>query len=182
MININFLNKNRGFTMIETLVAVAILMISVAGPLTIAQKGLNAAIYARDQVVASFLAQDAMEFIKNYRDNNIIVGTGWLAGLYGDPLTFNVCNLSTPTKFCTVDTTGASPSITYNTYTTASQTLYNDGAGYKTSGTKTSKFSRRFYITNVSSDEATAVVEVIWYNGTIQNSVILEDQIFRIIR
>lgn len=169
--------------MVETLVAVAILMISIAGPLTIAQKGLTASIYARDQVIASFLAQDAMEFIKNYRDNNIIAGyNNWLAYLYGSPLSDNVCNSTT--KLCTVDTTGDTipSSVALNTNTPERQILYNDGGGYKTSGTRTSKFSRKYYMTNVTNSEATVVVEVSWSNGTVQNSVVLENQIFRIIR
>ncbi len=61
---------NKGFTLIETLVAVSILMISVAGPLTIAQKSLYAAMSAKDQVTASFLAQDMMEQIKNDRSSD----------------------------------------------------------------------------------------------------------------
>ena len=61
--------KDKGFTIIETLVAITILMIAIAGPLTIAQKGFIASIYARDQVTASFLAQDMMEAIKNEQRN-----------------------------------------------------------------------------------------------------------------
>lgn len=44
-------------------------MISIVGPLTIAQKSLTAATIAKDQVIASFLAQELMEQIKNDRDN-----------------------------------------------------------------------------------------------------------------
>lgn len=66
------LKNQKGFTIIETLVAITILMISIAGPLTIAQKSLMAAIYAKDQVIASYLAQDLMEDIKNNRDNYIL--------------------------------------------------------------------------------------------------------------
>lgn len=61
--------KNKGFTLVETLVAIAILMISIAGPLTIANKSLTAAVYARDQVEASFIAQEVVEKIKNDRLN-----------------------------------------------------------------------------------------------------------------
>lgn len=63
--NNKFIMKNKGFTIIETLVAITILMIAVAGPLTIAQKSLMASIYARDQIVASYLAQEVMEEYKN---------------------------------------------------------------------------------------------------------------------
>jgi Tfp pilus assembly protein PilV len=65
MPNINKNKNQKGFTIVETLVAVTILMISIAGPLTVANKGLLAAINAKDQMIASYLAQDAMEYVKN---------------------------------------------------------------------------------------------------------------------
>ncbi|MEK7646087.1 MAG: prepilin-type N-terminal cleavage/methylation domain-containing protein [Patescibacteria group bacterium] len=68
--------QNSGFTLIETLVAVTILMIAVAGPLVAASRSLNAALYSGDQMTASFLAQEAMEIIKNIRSNNVGIWTG----------------------------------------------------------------------------------------------------------
>jgi hypothetical protein len=53
--------KKSGFTIVETLVAVAILMIAIAGPLTIVNKSLRAAMEAQDQVTAAYLAQDVIE-------------------------------------------------------------------------------------------------------------------------
>ena len=57
-----------GFTLIETLVAVLILAIAIAGPLTIASKGLQAALVSKDQVTAFYLAQDAVEYVRYKRD------------------------------------------------------------------------------------------------------------------
>ena len=77
------LQPNKGFTLIETLVAISILMIAVASPLTIAQKGLASAIFAKDQIIASYLAQDAIEYIINSSGRNVASGAakGWLAGI-----------------------------------------------------------------------------------------------------
>lgn len=65
------LGTSRGFTIVETLVAIAVLMIAITGPLVIASKGLTAALYSKDQMIASFLAQESMEIIKNLRDSAI---------------------------------------------------------------------------------------------------------------
>lgn len=72
------LKPNLGFTLIETLVAISILMIAVASPLTIAQKGLASAIYAKDQIIASYLAQDAIEYIINASGQNVANKSSWL--------------------------------------------------------------------------------------------------------
>lgn len=175
--------SKKGFTMVETLVAIAILMIAIAGPLTIAQKGLTAAVYARDQVIASFLAQDAMEYIKNVRDYNISTGSSnWLT--YIDSCTSG--------SHCNVNT------ISNNISTSISQCGLNcplylsDDGGYTTSVTiKKSQFSRSFYIEQnppaVSvgnlGKEARVIVQVTWKNnGSILNVVTFENQMFNITR
>lgn len=61
-------NDVRGFSLIETLVAVLLLTIAIAGPLTIASKGLTATTVAKDQFIAFYLAQDAIEYIRYLRD------------------------------------------------------------------------------------------------------------------
>ena len=60
--------------------AIAILLISIAGPLTVAEKALTEAVSSQDQLTASYLAQDLMEFVKNVRDDNIMNegNNGWL--------------------------------------------------------------------------------------------------------
>lgn len=160
--------------MIETLIAVAILMISIAGPLTIAQKGLMASVYARDQVTASFLAQDAMEYVKNRRDYNTKYGveTGWLTG-------FDQC-IDDP---CVVDTLAGEIE---NSSGPVSEILYRGPDGYTTDETAgpASQFSRRFFlISNEANDrEYRAISEVSWNNGTVSNEVRLENQMFNVNR
>jgi type II secretory pathway pseudopilin PulG len=84
MIKINY---KKGFTLLEALVATSILMVAVAAPITIAQKGLSSAVYSKNQMIASYLAQDAIEYVKNVRDQNFIANIGnpnpvdWLNGL-----------------------------------------------------------------------------------------------------
>lgn len=75
-------NARSGFTLVETLVAIAILMIAVAGPLTVANQALTAALGARDTMIASYLAEEGMESIKNIKDNNVASGSEYTAKLY----------------------------------------------------------------------------------------------------
>ena len=73
--------SHKGFTIIETLVAVTLLMISIAGPLLIAGKGLTSALYAKDQMTASYLAQETMEIVKNQKANSEATFGAWVSGL-----------------------------------------------------------------------------------------------------
>lgn len=61
--------KNKGFTLIEVLVSVFILITAVVVPLTIGSKAYAYSNFVRDQSTASYLAQEAVEFIRLTRDN-----------------------------------------------------------------------------------------------------------------
>lgn len=174
---------SEGFTIIETLVAIAILMISIAGPLTIAQKGLTASVYAKDQIVASFLAQDAMEFIKNEKSNSSSFDI-WLKK-YPDC----VYNSDDPNGTqCAVDT--FTIKRMYDKPCNIQSCLLNiqpDGTYGFTSNTNTipSRFTRSFYFDNLVRNSsvdpyvsAELFVVVTWNTGTISNSVRLKNQLF----
>jgi type II secretory pathway pseudopilin PulG len=61
-----------GFTLIETLVAISILMMAIVAPMSLAAQSLGAAYYARDQITAFYLAQEAIEVVRSVRDGNIL--------------------------------------------------------------------------------------------------------------
>src|SRR3989344_1106832 len=71
----------RGFTLIETFVAVTILITAIVGPLAIAAQGLVTAKTASDQTTALYLSQDAMEYVHFVRDSNQLGGVDWLTSL-----------------------------------------------------------------------------------------------------
>lgn len=64
--------SSRGFTLVETLVAVTILLMVVIGPMTIASKGMQSAYFAGDQTTAIYLAQEAIEHIQRLRDDDAL--------------------------------------------------------------------------------------------------------------
>ncbi len=99
-------SKKGGFTLIETFIAISILMISVAGPLTIAQRSLSSSQLARDQIVAYYLAQDAVEYIRDVRDNIAIGGLNSGVNINGHPNWIGLQGLDScigPTNYCRID-------------------------------------------------------------------------------
>ena len=66
------LRGRSGFTLIETLVAVTILVLAVAGPLTVASRVLIAAQNSKDQLIASYLAQEGIEYVRAMRDHEFL--------------------------------------------------------------------------------------------------------------
>ena len=64
-------NRNKkGFTLVETLAAISVLMISIVAPLAIASKGISYAEYARNEITAYYLAQEAVDVLRNMRDGS----------------------------------------------------------------------------------------------------------------
>ena len=64
---------DKAFTLIETLVAISFLTIAIIAPMSVATQSLAAAYYARDQVTAFHLAQEAIETVRHVRDGNILL-------------------------------------------------------------------------------------------------------------
>lgn len=71
----------RGFSLIETLVAIVVLVGAIAGPLTLASQGIKAASLFKNQLIASNLAQEGMELVHAKRDSNILQGKDWMEGI-----------------------------------------------------------------------------------------------------
>ena len=99
-------NKIAGFSLVETLMAISILSLSVVATFTAVQTGIQNSTLARDQTTAFYLAQEAIEYIKNTRDQNALYSIknpdsphDWLYGLYADVVN-DPCSLG---KVCKLD-------------------------------------------------------------------------------
>ncbi len=155
----------KGFTLIETLVAVLILMTAIAGPLTITFKGFTAATVAKDQVTAYFLAQDAIEFIRFARDTNRLASaTDWLDGGGAGSINMNACKQASGCAIDTIPGTVAAGS---------SALRYNSTSGsYNTTGTGVPIFTRITRIITVAGNtEVIASTTVTWSAGGVGRSV-----------
>ena len=61
-------NINKGFTLVETLIAISIFTVSVLALLIILSKGISDTEYAKRKMTAEYLAQEGIEYMRNMRD------------------------------------------------------------------------------------------------------------------
>jgi len=63
------LHTESGFSLVETLVAITILLLVIVGPMSISSSVSRSTSYSSDQVIASFLAQEGAELVQKARDD-----------------------------------------------------------------------------------------------------------------
>lgn len=70
---LNFQKRdNAGFTLIETMVALAVILAAVVGPAALVSRGLFNFSFSKNKIIAANLAQEGIELVRLVRDNNIM--------------------------------------------------------------------------------------------------------------
>lgn len=171
-------SANAGFTFIETLVAISILVLAVVGPMYLASQGLRAARIARDQINANYLAQEAIEYIRYRRDNNTLKGNWWLTQI-------STCE----TQKCMIDvyeTEGillcpsdqkTCPQVMFEEST--GKYGHDNGSNFDLLTTwANTKFTREVTVDETIPDqEATVSVTITWKDGVLDRSYTLSEQL-----
>ncbi len=186
------IKKNKGFTLLEAIIAIAILLVAIAGPMSISHKSLQTSLISKDEMTATFLAEDAIEAVRTIRDQYKMqnsTSTDWL-----NPLnkcvctTVGECNLDVllSAKFCNLDTTiddmtdvsknairGHIPSesLTINGNMNPLEEVYTSGLFEKydlgiVASYKKSKFSRYFNLKKISTSDTFTNDAVLWVKVT----------------
>lgn len=171
-------NLHRGFTLVETLVAIGILVIAITGAFSASQSGLSSYLLSKNQIIAFNLAQESMEQIRALRDENKMNGNNWLQGFAasaGDPC------YPGGSKICTTD------AVTYTviscgaTGTGPCNVIRQDPAtsayGYNAAWTPTG-FRREIQISAISANEISVLVTVSWSKGIVNRQFKIRENLF----
>lgn len=163
------MNKQKAFTIVETLVAITVLMIAIAGPLTLSSKALTAAVDAQNTLIAINLAQSEMEYISFVKDvdgfSRLINCTSsdkcgaspWHGGSV-NTFADNIKRCNNGMNDC---------KLTYNSVDGYTYDKLNAG-----SPNVATVFARHFYVERKGSDDQYLVTtEVLWTTGSVPNSV-----------
>jgi prepilin-type N-terminal cleavage/methylation domain-containing protein len=170
-------NKNKGFTLVESLVAIAIFTTSILGLMIVLTKSISDTSYAKKKVGAEYLSQEGIEYIRNMRDTYIIPAAtaqaGWDA--FNTRLANSSCATSTGCYFndsfsdynsAVIACTGSCPEL-----------LYDSSTGkYGYSG-QSSGYVRRIKVVQ-TTNETKVLSTVFWTQGSGTYSLTLSEVLF----
>lgn len=159
-----------GFTLIETFVAITVLLVSLAGPLTLAAQALRSAYFARDEITAYYLAQEGLEYARAVRDQNYLASpqSPWLNGI-ADCVSAT-CQIDFPNFSHTICAQGVCQPLSFDPATGLFQTKTGTASIY----------TRALTIVPVAnnSDEVKVSVTMTWFSGGINRTFTLSEHLF----
>lgn len=165
--------ERKGFTLVETLVAITVMTLAILGPFSAMQQIVSASRLAKGNLVAASLAQEGLEYVRFVRDNN------YLAHLsepdYTPHLLDGLTSCMNSNK-CTVDATVEPPiaapcGSTCNPLNIDVNGLYTQKTG---SGYTPTVYTRYFSIVQHTGYE-TVTVSVTWQDHGAQSMILSED-------
>lgn len=172
------IHTQAGFTLVETLVAITILMLVITGPMTISMATSRSTSYASEQVTAFFLAQEGAELAQKVRDEVLLPGMDDTP----TPTNFwaNFNDVTGPYQHCFA-ATGCGLELNTNTGATLKAVvncasgcdLYYHSTGGRSRYTYTNvgtqpTFTRTIRFTQVGANDVEVVSTVTWRTGTIR--------------
>lgn len=178
----------RAFTLVETLVAVAVITLAVLAPFAAMQKVISASRAAKDNLIAASLVQEALEYARFVRMDNYIAhypndlaNYQPMAGLDGQPSSiFGTHDCRAPNNACTIDGTASfATAIAACGSSCTALRLTADGL-YTQSSMNTSPTP---YTRTISIDESHAGYEIVtarvsWNDHGTARSVILTENLY----
>lgn len=169
-----------GFTIVESMVAISILLIAVVGPMSIIGGSLSQISTARDQIIAVNLAQEGIEAAREKRDSNmldqwtngIVSSTYWRTGLQNN----SEYIVSSPTLYVC---SGVCTSTSKEIYQTTSTGVYYQSLAGMISGDIMTKFSREVFIEDVSGDNEIRITSTVtWLAQGMLKKVEVKESLF----
>ena len=160
MINKKIKNK-LGFSLLEVIIAIFIITLGLIGILSLVVQSIQVQYINKNNMIASQLAQEGIELVRNIRDNNWIDGLGWKSGI--------------GTGFYIIDYINGINSNISDTK------LYIDGNGFYKHGLEatTSNFNRLIEITDTDNGDGIDVKStVIWQEKNNSHSYIAETELY----
>jgi prepilin-type N-terminal cleavage/methylation domain-containing protein len=189
----NYFIKNKyeqGFTLVETLVAVAIFTVSILALMFILTDGISDTVNAKKKVAGAYLAQEGIEYIRNMRDTYVLYSadaqTGWDAfktkmthvsaqcqqpnGCYFDDQNIDYSNNTTPMTGLSLIPCGTTCAPLYYDSTTGKYNYVSSGAD--------SGFIRKINFETVNTNEVKISSTVSWKQDSGSYDITFSENLF----
>lgn len=167
-----FLKISKGFTLVEALIAMSILIVGIISSFILVTRALYNTNIIQDRLTASFLAQEGLELVRNLRDSNFV------KKINGQTINWNAGLTSGKYRISTDINSGT---ISLSPDNINDPLYFHDDTGffdYSSSGGMLTSFSRTIEIQTVSSDELRIIVTVNWQTKGITYTLQAEDHLF----
>lgn len=187
--NIKIIQKNnkKGFTLIETLIAIFILTLSITGPIYISSLSFKNTIDSRDNISVQYLTEEVVEVIKNKRDKLSLDGfvdTTSFTDLFTQEVVDSV-DCFDPEK-CIMNFDSNSGNYVFKQCLSVCDPMFLDKDSdimvYGSSGEDYSKFTRYFYFTKDldNDDEVVLNVDIVWTTRGVEKKYSLKEIFYKL--
>lgn len=166
----------KGFTLVESLVAISILLVTIVVPMQIATHSVKTTALAKEQLTATFLAQEGIESIIRLRDNEELSGASNWSWIPIECTSAGGCSVNPSNGVIDACPSGGAGCILYLDEDRSTGAYYSQTS----TGNIVSPYTRKVTISDPGgAREATITAVVSWYsyavrdtiNITIQNNV-----------
>ena len=169
---------NQGFTIIEVLFAIFVLTVGAVGAFALTSQVISTSSAPSSQLVASYLAQEGIEVIRNIRDSNLLAIHKGGAILWTDQLLNVSCEQTAGSdKYYEYEIDHASSS---NLDCYASTLLKRDSSGYSYGASIDTVFTRKVTVDPDETDPNILVItaEVFWQEESEIESVTVSNNLY----
>jgi prepilin-type N-terminal cleavage/methylation domain-containing protein len=178
----------RGFTLVESLVAISIFSLSILAMMIVLGKGIADTGYIKKKMIATYLAQEGIEYIRNFKDDYVLYSSdtsvGWnnftaringcstANGCYTDDQSVSYSDSTIPmTDLVLLACTDATCS-THPIYYNPANARYSSAAVGSNSG-----YTRKITLNYIDSNNARFTSTVYFTQGGLTSSISLTENV-----